>query len=108
MPGEPRLRALPDDEGRAASPASAGSSKGAGWIPVALGVAVALLLALLLWSRVQLGQQIAVLEDEVRSLRATVAARERVIAAHQQRLATVKLRIDEIGALLDEPLPGAE
>ena len=51
---------------------------------------------------------IAALADEVQTLRATVAARERVIAAHEQRLATVKLRVGELSALLDEPLPGAE
>ena len=104
MPEESRLRAVADDE---AAPA-ASASRRAGWIPVALGVALVLLLALLLWSRIQLSQRIAALGDEVQTLRATVAARERVIAAHEQRLATVKLRVGELSALLDEPLPGAE
>ncbi len=109
MANESHLRALSDNEGPARPAQSSRPRRDrATWIPLALGVALALTLALLVWSRLELGQRIALLQDEVRTLETAVAERERVIAAHGQRLGTVKLRVDELQTLLDEPLPAVE
>ena len=106
---EPQLRAVGDDEkapdGAAASTARGG---GASWIPIVLAAALVLTLALLVWSRFQLGEEIAGLEAEVLQLQTDVARRNAVIRAHETRLDTVKLRVEELNSLLDEPLPSVD
>ena len=109
MASEPHLRALSDDEPGAATPEPAERSSGPGrWIPLLLGGALLIALALLAWSRVQLGERIAVLQDEVAVLEAGVAERDRVIEAHKNRLGEVRLRVLELQSILDKPLPEAD
>jgi hypothetical protein len=119
MASEPKLRSVssqtegerivhphepePPDERRAA-----GAS-------ILLGIALAITLLLLAWSRIQLGGQIAALTEEAGALRAAVAERDvalaerdRVIGAQRGRLAEVRSRIDQVQALLDQPLPAAD
>jgi hypothetical protein len=73
-----------------------------------LGIALVIALALLVWSRVQLGSRIDALEDETRVLREAVAERDRVIDAHRGRLGAVRDRVEELQVLLDQPLPSAQ
>ena len=112
MAGEPHLRPVreePDGAGQPAPPAAQRASGGTPrWVPIALGVALAVTLLLLVWSRVELGQRVAGLEDQVRGLEAAVEERERVISAHRGRLETVRQRVGELQTLLDEPLPSFE
>ena len=105
---EPHLRAVSDGDPAGRPPATAGPESERRWVPLALACALALALVLLLWSRVELGQRISALEDEVGALEATVEQRERVIAAHERRAATVRERISELQVLLDEPLQDGE
>ncbi len=104
---EPHLRAV-SDEPPSRQQAAAALEGERRWIPLALACALALALLLLAWSRVELGQRISALEDEVGGLEATVEQRERVIAAHERRQATVRERVAELQVLLDEPLPDGE
>ncbi len=105
---EPHLRAVSDGEpGERPRPASGPESEHR-WVPLALACALALALVLLLWSRVELGQRISALEDEVGGLEATVEQRERVIAAHERRASAVRERVTELQVLLDEPLQDGE
>ena len=106
---EPHLRPVGADEKALGGPAaSAARGAGARWMPIALAAALVLTLALLVWSRLQMGEQIAGLEAEVLDLQTDVARRDAVIRAHETRLGTVKLRIEELNSLLDEPLPSAD
>ena len=75
---------------------------------IALALALVLALTVLIWSRIQLGDQIDVLRGETRALQAAVAERERVIAAQTGRLEDVRTHVDRLGALLDQPLPSVE
>ena len=107
MPSEPHLRAVGDDETRvheaAARPDSArGRSRR---VPIALGVALLIALLLLVWSRLELGQQITALQDEVSVLEGAVAERDRLIHAQRNRLGEVRLRVNELQTLLEKPLP---
>lgn len=88
-------------------------SRGPGrWVTgVFVGVGV-LLLALLLWSRVQLAGRVAALESEIAGLEQTLGERERVIAAQTRRMSDVsdalddvRARLDEVQAVVDAPLP---
>ncbi len=72
---------------------------------IALALALVLALTVLIWSRIQLGDQIDVLRGETRALQAAVAERERVIDAQTGRLEDVRTHVDRLGALLDQPLP---
>ncbi len=107
---EPQLRPVGDGEQAPAGPALGRGSpaRSGGWVPIALAAALLLSLALLVWSRFQMGDEIAGLEAEVLQLETDVARRDAVIRAHETRLGTVKLRIDELQTLLDEPLPSAD
>jgi len=108
---DPHLRPVGDDEKTPAGGTSRDVSQARGgrpWVPIALAVALVLALALLVWSRFQMGEQIAGLESEVLQLQTDVARRDAVIRAHETRLGTVKLRIEELHTLLDEPLPSAD
>ena len=76
-----------------------------------LAALLAVTLALLVWSRLELGQRIGALEDQARELRATVEAREATIdaqrdtiAAHERRLADVGESLAEVLELLEAPV----
>ena len=73
---------------------------------IALALALVVALAVLIWSRVQLGDQIDVLRGQTRALQAAVAERERVIDAQTDRLEDVRTHVDRLGELLNRPLPG--
>ena len=103
---EPHLRALSDDE--PTRPPGAASADERRWIPLALAAALFLTLLLLVWSRVEQGRQIRSLEDEIVGLQSTLEQRERLIAAHERRLATVRERVADLQGLLDEPLQDGE
>ncbi len=75
---------------------------------IALALALVVALTVLIWSRIQLGDQIDVLRGETRALQAAVAERERVIDAQTGRLEDVRTHVDRLGALLDQPLPSVE
>ena len=109
MTGEPKLRSVPSTpEGEAgAQPQSSAprQSQRPSSAVILLALALVVALALLVWSRIQLGGQIEMLEAEAQSLRSTIAERERVIDAHRGRLNEVRTHVDRLGALLDEPLP---
>ena len=75
---------------------------------IALALALVVALTVLIWSRIQLGDQIDVLRGETRALQAAVAERERVINAQTGRLEDVRTHVDRLGALLAEPIPGME
>jgi len=106
---QPHLRAVsgdePQKEGASTPPAQVES--GRRWLLPALGIALAVALALLVWSRVQLGAHIADLEDQVRGLQASVEERDRVIGAHQNRMDEIRLRIQELHTIAERPLPKA-
>ncbi len=75
---------------------------------IALALALLVTLALLIWSRIQLGDRIDVLRAETRGLQAAVAERERVIDAQTGRLDHVRDHVNRLGALLDQPLPSVK
>lgn len=112
MASESRLRSVPPAEASAAPqtefhwqpPARPASSR---WT-LALAAALVVALALLAWSRVQLGERIEVLEGEIRALEAAVERRNVVIHARDARLSDVKTRIGELRSLLDRPLPNVD
>ena len=105
---EPRLRpvsALPDP------PVRAGGGGRPSRTVVVLGVALAISIAVLLWTRVEMGGRIGALEDETAALegrvaeaQATIAARDRTIAAQGERLGRVRESVAGVLELLDEPL----
>ena len=105
---EPHLRAVPESDPGRRPPAAAGSESERRWVPLALACALALALVLLVWSRVELGQRIGVLEDEVVGLEATLEERERLISAHERRESAVRERVAELQLLLDQPLQDGE
>ena len=107
MPSEPHLRAVGEDKTRVHEAADRpdperGRSR---WVPIALGVALLVALLLLVWSRLELGQQISALQGEVRVLEGAVAERDRLIRAQRNRLGEVRLHVNELQVLLEKPLP---
>ena len=100
---EPRLRTIPplsEDE----------SSEGAreprlSRMTLLLALALSVALALLLWSRFQLGNRIDVLETEARALMQTVVDREATIADQHATIAAYEERLGEaragVAAVLD-------
>jgi hypothetical protein len=104
---QPHLRAVsgtePESEGASPPPAE----RGPRWLLPALGITLAVALALLVWSRVELGARIADLQDQVRGLQAAVEERDRVIGAHQSRMDEIRLRIQELHTIAERPLPKA-
>ena len=73
-----------------------------------LALALLVALAVLIWSRIQLGGQIDGLREQTRALQAAVAERERVIDAQAGRLDDVRDHVNRLGALLGEPIPGVD
>lgn len=73
-------------------------------IALALGVALAVTLVLLIWSRTQAGSRIADLESQNTALREQLAAREALVQSQQQRLADVRTGVHGLMKLLDAPL----
>jgi uncharacterized coiled-coil protein SlyX len=73
-----------------------------------LAVALAVAIAALVWTRIQLGSRIGVLEDEASALHQTLAERDRTIAAQSDRLGQVREQVRGLLSLLDEPVPGTE
>ncbi len=107
---DPKLRAVPDpgdDAAASPGPAEPGRVSSPRWVSVLLGVLLALTLALLVWSRLELAegaQQISSLEDETRRLQGVVAVRDRQIAAQSARLSDVRTHVQSLLSLLDEPV----
>jgi hypothetical protein len=107
MPGEPKLRSVSSKREPESEEERSGRRSGPPIATILLGIALAITLVLLVWSRAQLGSRIDALEHEARVLREAVAERDRVIDAHQARLDAVRDRVQELHTLLDEPLPPA-
>jgi hypothetical protein len=118
--GEPRLRAVePGAPGaapeRGVAPRDVGPRTDVGRAARLLGLALAIALVLLVWSRVQLGQRIDDLAGENSRLAQAVAERDaalaertRLIEAHERRLGQVRERLREALRLADAPpLPEA-
>lgn len=95
----------PSAEG--ATPPPAPTERGPRWLVPALAIALVVALVLLVWSRVELGERIADLQDQVRGLQAAVEERDRVIGAHQSRMDEIRLRIQELHTIAERPLPKA-
>ena len=112
MEGEPKLRPVPSPAEGELDARSGLPSEPRKYRPpaasVLLAIALLITLALLVWSRIQLGGQIEALKEETRALQAAVAERDRVIGAQRGRLEEVRAHVDRLGALLDEPLPSVE
>ena len=109
MTVEPKLRSVrsarEEEEGARSQSSAPRHSQRPSSAVILLALALLVTLALLVWSRIQLGGQIEVLAAEAQSLRSTLAERERVIDAHRGRLNDVRTHVDRLGALLDKPLP---
>jgi hypothetical protein len=103
---KPPLRAVPDSEGESTPSPTPPTSRTETprWIPIALAIALVITLALLVWSRSQLGGRISQLESEAESLRLELIARDRVISAHERRLDEVRAGLNGLRTLLDEPV----
>ena len=105
MSSEPQLRSVPPlgeaaDAGKAPPPRPAR-------LMLTLAVALAIALALLGWNRSQLAEQVAGMQDTVRTLEAEVAERDRVIGAQQSRLNDARVHAEGLLELLSKPLPEA-
>ena len=96
--GEPQLRSLP----RAA--AAARGSRGDRGIAIALGLALAVALGLLIWSRTQASSRIWDLEAQNATLREQLASREALVQAQQLRLTDLRAGVHGLAKLLDAPL----
>lgn len=109
MAGGRQLRAVSMPSGASASrnPDSA-QKKSRDFTAWLLAAVLVVTLALLGWSRAELGGRISLLEEEVRTLSTAVAERDHVIAAQRERIGDVRSRVDELRVLLDRPLPSAE
>ncbi len=78
---------------------------------VLLALALSVALALLVWSRLQLGNRIDVLETEARALKQTVVDREATIAnqratitAHEKRVGEARAGVEAVLDLLSRPI----
>jgi hypothetical protein len=105
MDQEPKLRSIPPGGfPRAAQRGSGDSAQGR--IQLALGVALAIALVLLVWSYFSLGSRIDALETETRNLQQAVVERDEIITAQRSRLDDVRARLQELLALVEQPVPG--
>ncbi len=108
---EPRLRTVPP-------PSSAQSSEEdreprLSRMTLSLALALCVALALLVWSRFQLGERIDVLETEARALKQTVVDREATIAdqratigAYEERVGEARVGAEALLELLSRPVEG--
>jgi len=96
--GEPQLRSLP----RAG--AVSRSSRGDRGIAITLGLALAIALVLLIWSRTQASSRISDLEAQNATLREQLATREALVQAQQERLTELRTGVHGLMKLLDAPL----
>jgi uncharacterized small protein (DUF1192 family) len=105
---DPHLRAVGDDEAvdSPEHPAELARSGTPSWVPWALATALVLSLAVLMWSRQQMGERIATLQDQVATLEAQVDSRDRVISVQRSRLDDVRSRVEALHDVLERPLPG--
>ncbi len=102
---EPRLRVVDAGaEAKAAGSPPTPVARRDRWIMVALVLALVVMIALLAWTRTQMGAQISDLESRVRALQGIVSERDRTIDAHQRRLDDVRVRVDELRTLLEQPV----
>jgi hypothetical protein len=103
---KPSLRAVSDSSGESVPSRSPPRRRAESprWIPIALAIALVVTLALLVWSRSQLGGRISQLESEADALRLELIARDRVINAHERRLDEIRAGLDGLRMLLDEPV----
>lgn len=120
MAARPKLRpvASSDASGAVEAPTQSESSPRTGlpaWAPTVLGVALVVALVLLVWSRVQLGGEIATLGIELRALEERLVSRDRVISvqadrisAARQGLGELEVRIGELRTTLSKPVPAVE
>ena len=74
------------------------------WVPVALGLALVVTLALLVWSRLQMGDQISLMSDQIAELEAEVAQRDELILAQDRRITDVRTDINRLADLVNAPL----
>ncbi len=107
---EPRLRSV------AAAAETEESARGGGVstssrLTLLLGLALGVALVLLVWSRLQLGSRIDVLETEARALEqivvdreATIAEQRATITAHEQRLGEVRSSVAALADLVSQPV----
>src|SRR5262245_24050067 len=106
MEQEPKLRSIPPG-GLPRGDAARGERGSSSRVPVALAVALAIALVLLVWSYFSLGSRIDALESETRTLHQAIAERDEIITAQRTRLDDVRTRLQELLALVEQPVPGS-
>ncbi|MCP4004026.1 MAG: hypothetical protein GY725_07510 [bacterium] len=109
MSADPKLRAVPEtpEERLVFEPDEPGNTETPSRIPVLLGLLLAVCIALLIWSRMELADgaaQISSLENRVGVLENTVSERDAEIAAQKDRLSDVRTRVQGLLSLLDAPV----
>jgi uncharacterized protein HemX len=110
---EPRLRTVPEPKDGESEQRGGDSEQTGSRLLLLLGIALSVALVLLVWSRLQLGNRIDVLETEARALKQTIIDREATIAeqsakitAREERLGEVRGRVEGVLDLLSQPLEG--
>ena len=108
MASEINLRAVPAAGGKDRPPERLRGDPGRTglWlvITIILGVSLALALGWQNWTRIELSERIVLLEEETRSQRATIAARDRVLGVHKARLDDVRDHVEGLRVLLAQPI----
>ena len=106
---EARLRTVPPPAD--AEPSEGGREPRLSRMTLLLSLALSVALALLVWSRFQLGNRIDVLETEARALKQTVVDREATIAdqratiaAHEKRVGEARAGVEAVLELLSRPI----
>jgi hypothetical protein len=103
---EPKLRSIPPG-GLPRNTGSRSSRDSTQRMQLALGVALAIALVLLVWSYFSLGSRIDALENETRTLHEALAERDEIISAQRSRLDDVRVRLQELLQLVEQPMPGS-